>query len=115
MRRRLAAAVIHGGARDAEEVEALEFLVAAVHVTPLTGKGRVRYAERGAALRWGGVGIEPGDWAVADRTGIVVVPAEAVRRVARRAAEMEAADRQFAQLLADGVAFEDARRRVGHF
>ena len=115
MRRGLAAAVIRGGVRDVEEVETLEFFLAAVHVTPLTGKGRIRYTERGAGLRWGGVDIEPGDWAIADRTGIVVVPADAVQRVAHRAAEMEAADRQFARLLAEGVAFEDARRRLGHF
>jgi regulator of RNase E activity RraA len=115
MRRGLAAAVIRGGVRDVDEVETLEFFLAAVHVTPLTGKGRVRYAERDATLRWGGVCIEPGDWAIADRTGIVVIPADAVQQVARRAAEMEAADRQFARLLAEGVAFDDARRRVGHF
>ncbi len=115
MWRGLAAAVIRGGVRDAEEVETLEFFLAAAHVTPLTGKGRVRYAERGATLRWGSVRIEPGDWAIADRTGIVVVPVDAARQVARRAAEMEAADRQFAQLLAEGMPSEDARRRVGHF
>jgi regulator of RNase E activity RraA len=115
MRRGLAAAVVRGGMRDVDEVEALEFLLAAAHVTPLTGKGRVRYAQRGAALRWGGVGIEPGDWAIADRTGIVVVPADVAQQVAHRAAEIEAADRQFARLLAQGVSFEDARRRLGHF
>jgi regulator of RNase E activity RraA len=59
--------------------------------------------------------IDPGDWAVADRTGIVVLPADTVHEVARRAAEMEAADQHFVELLDQGLGFDDARRRVGHF
>jgi len=115
MQRGLAAAVVRGGVRDAEEVETLDFLLAAAHVTPLTGKGRIRYVERAAALEWGRIHIIPGDWALVDRTGIVVLPADVVGEVARRAVEMEAADERFAGLLDQGLGFEDARRRVGHF
>ena len=50
-----------------------------------------------------------------DQTGIVVLPADAVSDVARRAAEMEASDERFVRLLDQGLGFEDARRRVGHF
>jgi regulator of RNase E activity RraA len=50
-RRGLAAGVIRGGVRDAEEIEALEFCLAATHVTPRTGQGADRYVERGPVLR----------------------------------------------------------------
>jgi len=115
MHRGLAAGVIRGGIRDAEEVETLEFLLAAAHITPLTGKGRIRYVERATTLQWGRIRIVPGDWAMIDRTGVVVVPADVVREVAGRAAEMEASDERFARLLDQGLGFEDARRQVGHF
>ncbi|MBI4276854.1 MAG: RraA family protein [Armatimonadetes bacterium] len=111
----LAACVIRGGARDAEEIEEMDFLLATAHVTPRTGKGRIRFVDRGAALQWGDVRVEPGDWAMADRTGIVVLPAHAVADVARRAAEMEAADDRFVRLLDRGLGFDEARRQVGHF
>jgi regulator of RNase E activity RraA len=114
VRRGLAAGVIRGGCRDAEEIDTLDFFLAAVHVTPRTGKGRIRYVERRTALQWGGIRITPGDWAVADRTGIVVVPAEAVREVVCTATEMDAADGRFARLLDRGLGFEDARRDVRH-
>jgi len=110
MQRGLSGGVVRGGVRDAEEVDALEFFLAA-----LTGKGRIRYAERAATLQWGGIRINPGDWAMADRTGIVVFPADAAQEVARRATEMEAADRRFGGLLDQGLGFEDTWRRVGHF
>lgn len=115
MGRGIAAGIIRGGVRDVEEIETLEFLLAAAHVTPLTGKGRVRYVERAVTLQWGGIRIVPGDWAMIDQTGIVVLPADAVSDVARRAAEMEASDERFVRLLDQGLGFEDARRRVGHF
>jgi regulator of RNase E activity RraA len=113
--RGIAAGIIRGGVRDVEETETLEFLLAAAHVTPLTGKGRIRYVERAATLDWGGVRIVPGDWAMVDQTGIVVLPADAVEEVARLAGEMEASDERFVRLLDQGLGFEDARRRVGHF
>jgi len=115
MHRGLEACVIRGGARDVEEVDRLDFLLAVQHVTPRTGKGRIRFTRRGEALRWGSVQVEPGDWMVVDRTGAVVIPADMVNEVARRARELESVDSQFAQLLEQGDNFDDARRRLGHF
>jgi regulator of RNase E activity RraA len=111
----LEACAIHGGARDADDLEDLDFLVAARHVTPRTGKGRIRFTGRGAAVQWGDARIQPGDWLVVDRTGAVVIPAQAALEVAREALELEALDAQFRQLLEHGHSFEDARRRLGQF
>jgi len=111
----LEACAIHGGARDAEDLDDLDFLVAARHVTPRTGKGRIQFTGRGAAVQWGSARIQPGDWLVVDRTGGVVIPAPAVVEVARKALELETLDDQFRQLLEQGHSFEDARRRLGQF
>jgi 4-hydroxy-4-methyl-2-oxoglutarate aldolase len=115
MHHRLEACVIRGGARDVEEIDGLDFLLAVQHVTPRTGKGRIRFTGRGAALQWGSTRVETGDWMVVDRTGAVVIPAHRVNDVTRRALELERADSRFAQLLEQGEDFDDARRRLGHF
>jgi 3-hexulose-6-phosphate synthase/6-phospho-3-hexuloisomerase len=109
------ACVIRGGARDIEEIAAMDFLLAARHATPRTGKGRIRFVKRGAPLHWERVSIHPGDWLAVDQTGAVVIAARKVDAVASRAAELEAADARFAQLLDEGVDFDTASRRVRHF
>ncbi len=113
--RGIPACVIRGGARDVEEIGTMDFLLAARHVTPRTGKGRVRFVERGMPLHWERVSIHPGDWLVLDQTGAVVIADRKIDDVVRRALELETADSRFAQLLEQGVDFETASRRVHHF
>lgn len=109
------ACVIRGGARDVDEIGAMDFLLAVTHVTPRTGKGRIRFVKRGAPLQWERTWIRPGDWMAMDQTGTVAIPARNVDDVARRAVELENADLRFTQLLEQGVDFETASRRVRHF
>ena len=113
--RGIPACVVRGGARDVDEIGAMDFLLAAQHVTPRTGKGRIRFVKRGVPLRWGRAWIRPGDWLALDQTGGVAIPARRADDVARRALELETADARFAQLLEQGVDFEAASRRVHHF
>jgi len=115
MRQGLAACLILGGARDVEEIDGLDFLLAAEHVTPRTGKGRIRFTGRGGPVQRGATRIEAGDWMVVDRTGGVVIPAHAVAGAADRAVALEDADTQFVHLMEDGVGFDQAARRLGHF
>jgi regulator of RNase E activity RraA len=115
MSRELPACVIKGGARDVEEIDEMDFLLAVVHVTPRTGKGRIRFTSRDGPLEWGRVRIEPGDWIVMDRTGAVVVPGYSVDEVAEKALEIETTDSDFVRLLEEGVDFDGASRRLGHF
>ncbi len=113
--RGIPACVIRGGARDVEEIGAMDFLLAARHVTPRTGKGRIRFVKRGVPLQWDRVRIHPGDWMAMDQTGVVVIAARNIAAVVSRALELETADLHFAQLLEQGVDFETASRRVHHF
>jgi regulator of RNase E activity RraA len=115
IRHGIAACVILGGARDVEEIDGLDFLLATDHVTPRTGKGRIRLTGRGAAVQRGETTIEAGEWIVVDRTGAVVIPRRAVADVAQRATALEEADAEFAQLLDGGAEFDQTARRLGHF
>jgi regulator of RNase E activity RraA len=79
--RGLAGMVIDGGARDAEEIEEIGFPVWSRSLTPATSVGRYVPVAKNVPVVCGGVTVRPGDWIVGDRTGVVVVPAEALPRV----------------------------------
>jgi 4-hydroxy-4-methyl-2-oxoglutarate aldolase len=79
--RGLAGMVIDGGARDIEELEEIGFPVWSRSQTPATSVGRYVSVAKNIPVTCAGVLVRPGDWIVADRTGVVVVPVEALPRV----------------------------------
>jgi 4-hydroxy-4-methyl-2-oxoglutarate aldolase len=81
--RGLAGMVIDGGARDVEELEEIGFPVWSRSLTPATSVGRYVPVSKNVPVTCGGVVVRPGDWIVADKTGVVVVPVEALPQVLR--------------------------------
>jgi regulator of RNase E activity RraA len=81
--RGLAGMVIDGGARDIEELEEIGFPVWSRSQTPATSVGRYVPVARNVPVTCGGVLVRTGDWIVADRTGVVVVPVESLPQVLR--------------------------------
>jgi regulator of RNase E activity RraA len=79
--RGLAGMVIDGGARDIEELEEIGFPVWSRSQTPATSVGRYVPVARNVPVLCGGVLVRPGDWIVADKTGVVVVPEESLPQV----------------------------------
>ena len=79
--RGLAGMVIDGGARDVEELEEIGFPVWSRSQTPATSVGRYVPVAKNVPVTCGGVLVRPGDWIVADKTGVVAVPKEALPRV----------------------------------
>ena len=71
--RGVAGLVIDGCIRDVDAIERRRF-PAFARGTALPGASKSRPGRIGQPLRWGGVEIGPGDWVVADRDGMVVVP-----------------------------------------
>ena len=78
--RGLSGAVIDGGARDIEEIEAIQFPVFSRSVTPATSVGRYVSVAKQVPVTCGGVLVRPGDYIVGDRDGVVVVPVEKIRK-----------------------------------
>ena len=79
--RGLAGAVIDGGARDTEDIERLQFPVFSRSITPATSVGRLVAVAKQVPVVCAGVEVRPGDYIVADRDGVVVVPSDKVQRV----------------------------------
>ena len=79
--RGLAGMVIDGGARDIEELEEIGFPVWSRSQTPATSVGRYVPVAKNVPVTCGGVLVRPGDWIVADQTGVVVVPTASLPQV----------------------------------
>jgi regulator of RNase E activity RraA len=88
--------VVDGLARDVDEAAELGFPVFARGVTPVTARGRQVEVSCGEPVVVGGVPVSPGDLVLADGSGVVVVPAEAVDEVLDAADEI--ADREAAMV-----------------
>jgi 3-hexulose-6-phosphate synthase/6-phospho-3-hexuloisomerase len=87
LQRKLAGIVIDGAIRDIDSIRAIGFPAAAKLVTPTAGEPK-GFGEINVTIRLGGVQISPGDWIVADESGVVRIPRAKVVEVANRAQDV---------------------------
>jgi len=110
-RKGIAGAVIDGGARDIEEIEASGFSIRARHLVPTGGRKRIRVEAIGEPVVVDGVTVSPGDIIVADGTGVACVPFKQAEAVLRMALEFDANDRESQRLIEAGASLSDAMKR----
>ena len=106
--------VVDGACRDLAELTESGLWVAARYVTPRSGKMRARIAGVNIPVTVGGLQIDPGDWMIADETGIVRVRAAQLLEALERAEELDARDKRFAQSLSAGESFSSVATRLHH-
>jgi len=89
--------VVDGLVRDVDEAEDLGFPMFSRGVTPVTARRRLVEVSSQEPVTFAGVVVAPGDFVLADGSGVVVVPAadiervvEAARQIAIREAKMVA-------------------------
>lgn len=104
----IAGLVVDGGVRDREEMEQHRLPVFTRHMTPLTGRTRIRITGINETVQSGGVRVRPGDVIVADGSGVVCIPAEHAEQVAELAHRYAADDRLAEAELAKGLSFREA-------
>ena len=105
--------VIDGACRDTDQIVELGFPVFTRHITPTTGKTRIKMLEMNGIIQCGGIRIRPGDIIVADGTGIVVVPQEKAHDILEKAQEAEKAEEHFVEQLKRGKTFSEAQKSTG--
>lgn len=108
--RGVAGVVVDGVCRDGDDYVEHSLPVWSSGLLPRSARGRVREAATDVPITVGGVVVHPGDWLVADRSGVVVIPAGAlpvVLAAARHLAAVEAA------MTADLVAGKAATEVLG--
>jgi 4-hydroxy-4-methyl-2-oxoglutarate aldolase len=106
-------AVIDGGVRDTVALEKMGFTVFAASVSPNDSFGRVQVTESQRPVICGGVAVRAGDIVLADRDGVVVVPAEVTSDVAEAAAAKRRKEAVALAELAAGASASDVYARHG--
>ena len=76
-------AVIDGGARDTDYILELGFPVFARYRTPIDIVGRWHLVAYNVPIQIGHVHIEPGDYILGDRDGVIAVPQEVAEGLAQ--------------------------------
>ena len=112
--RGIAGVLIDGGCRDIEEIRPTGLLVASRHVTPTSGKRRVRVTSINASVQLGGVSVSPGDCVIADLTGIVVIPMLHLEEILTLAEHLESQDGRFRAALDAGGDFAEIAATLRH-
>jgi 3-hexulose-6-phosphate synthase/6-phospho-3-hexuloisomerase len=106
--------VIDGGCRDIGEIRAAGMYVASRHVTPRSGKRRIRVVAIGEPVTCGSVSVNSGDCVIADETGVVVVPADRLDEALTIAEQLAGKDRIFEDELSAGAEFGSVATRLEH-
>lgn len=106
--------LIDGGCRDVEEIRDTGVWLASRHVTPRTGKGRLRTQQYGETVTIGGVRIAQGDLIVGDDTGIVAVPRARLQEALEIATRIFSVDKEVESRIKGGESFDSAVKATGY-
>jgi 3-hexulose-6-phosphate synthase / 6-phospho-3-hexuloisomerase len=79
--------IIDGAARDIDDIRKLHFPVWVRATVPNAGEPK-GFGEIGSDITCCGQAVSPGDWIIADESGVVVIPRERRYEIARRAKDV---------------------------
>jgi regulator of RNase E activity RraA len=113
--RGVAGYVVDGGARDCDFILELGFGVACRYTTPADIAGLWSIDELGGEVAIGEVVVRTYDYVLADRDGVVVVPASDAPAVVARAEELASTESELRLALRAGIDPEEAYLRYGVF
>jgi 4-hydroxy-4-methyl-2-oxoglutarate aldolase len=94
--------VVDGAVRDVDEATDLGLPVFALTGVPVTARGRVVERAWNADVELAGVAVRPGDYVVADGSGVVFVPAASIDVVLDKAETIAAKERAMVARVHDG-------------
>jgi 4-hydroxy-4-methyl-2-oxoglutarate aldolase len=100
--RGVAGVIADGPVRDIDEARQHDFPVFGSSLTTLTARGRLVELATNGPITVGDVPVNPGDYAIADGSGVVFIAAENIERALATAEEIFAREAAMAQALRDG-------------
>lgn len=80
--------VIDGTCRDVDEYEDINFPVYSRGAVVATARGRIMEQSTNELIQFGGVQVRPGDIVLADKSGVVIIPAERFDDVLKKAEDL---------------------------
>lgn len=99
--RGIAGVVIDGAARDIDDIKKMHYPIWARSMVPNAGEPK-GFGEIGSEISCGGQSVSPGDWIIADESGVVVIPKSRAYEIARRAKEVYKAELRIREELKRG-------------
>ncbi|MBM2809912.1 MAG: putative ribonuclease inhibitor RraA/dimethylmenaquinone methyltransferase [Chloroflexi bacterium] len=105
--RGLAGAVIDGACRDVDAIREMGFPVFTRAVVPITARGRIQQEAWNVMVQVGGVQVRPGDWVIADGSGVAFIPADRAEEVISAAEEIVAREEAMADAIRYGRSIVD--------
>jgi len=110
----IAGTVIDGVCRDVNKAIADNYPLFAVGRFMRTGKDRVEVESVNTTVCIGSVRVEAGDIVVADANGVVIIPRQHAREVAKIAHEIESVEAAIRESIASGDSLREAREKLGY-
>ena len=104
----IAGLMVDGAVRDLEEIVQFQFPVFSRHMTPTTGRMRIKIEAINEPVGIDGVRVEPGDIVVADGTGAVCLPQARAEEVTGLAEQFARDDAAAVRDIRDGMSFSQA-------
>ena len=93
--------------RDVDEARSYDFPIYCRSLTARTARGRVAEVETNKPIKVGPVDVNPGDYVVADASGVAFVPAADIERVLAAAEMIAAREALMMRALFDGKPISD--------
>ncbi|WP_313802169.1 RraA family protein [Sphingobium sp.] len=107
IRKGVAAVIVDGSFRDIDEARELGLPIFACPPVPVTARGRVAEHDFNCPITIAGLAVMPGDWLVADGSGVVFIPAARLEEVIGVANDILAREMLMARDIDAGVAIGD--------
>jgi 3-hexulose-6-phosphate synthase/6-phospho-3-hexuloisomerase len=85
--RGIAGVILDGPARDVDDIMEMGFPVFSRSTAPNAGEPK-GFGELQVEIECGGLTVSPGDWIIADDSGVMVIPAARVAEIANRALDV---------------------------
>jgi regulator of RNase E activity RraA len=105
--RGLSGAVVDGACRDVDQIRDVGFPVFTRAVVPMTARGRIQQEAWNVMVQIGGVQVQPGDWIIADGSGVVVIPQANLEEVISAAEDVVKREEAMAQAVRNGHSILD--------
>ena len=85
--KKIAGVILDGAARDVDDILDMEFPIFSRYTAPNAGEPK-GFGEVQVEIECGGQAVRPGDWIIADDSGVVVIPRERAAEIANRALDV---------------------------
>jgi len=106
-------AIVDGTVRDLRQMQAMEFPVWAMGVSPYDSRDRNRVVDVNVPVEMDGVIFSPGDLVIADLDGVVVVPQKVEVEVIQIAWEKVHSENDFRDSIKNGMTATEAFNHYG--